>query len=58
MIWSQFENEYFNGEEWIKENIYYMGDLTKDSIDYTTDWRFKEIEGKRKQVKFIKLKYE
>lgn len=46
-------NETTKEPEWVKETIYYHGDLRE--IDLELDWRFKEISGKRKGVIFIRL---
>lgn len=46
-------NETTKEIEWIKETIYYHGNLRE--IDLELDWRFKEISGKRRGAIFIRL---
>jgi hypothetical protein len=57
MLYSVFESEFKtkidDKSQWVKDLQFYMGDLSKDLIHYETDWRFKEVLGKRKQVKFL-----
>lgn len=59
-VYSQFECEKLvvinDKKEWVKENVYYHGDLS--NIDLTRDWRFCEVKDKRKQLKFIGLVYD
>lgn len=38
-------------ESWLKETIYYYGDFT--NVDLNTDWRFREVPNKRKQLIFL-----
>lgn len=38
---------------WEKERNFYYGDLSKRDINWHTDWRFKEVPDKRKQVIFL-----
>ncbi len=56
-MWSVFENEFktkINEEvRWVKVLEFFAGDLSKSDIDFATDWRFCEVSGKRKQVKFL-----
>lgn len=59
-IYSEFQNHYYFYDikvkkgQWIKEKIYYRGDLS--TVDFANDWRFQEVLGKRKQVIFLGLK--
>ena len=40
--------------KWVKQYQFWNGDLTK--VDFTTDWRFKEVDKKRKLVKLMGTK--
>lgn len=60
MTWSKFETTFFDTQnivsperKWQTEIRYYKGDLS--SVDVSTDWRFKEVPGKRKESKFLGL---
>ena len=54
ITWSKFKLVYKSEKgDWLTDFIYYMGDLS--GVDFANDWRFKEVEGKRKQVQFIEL---
>lgn len=54
-IWSVFENHHAvdkNGKQkWVTELVFYKGDLSK--VDLATDWRFREVKGKRSQLKYL-----
>ena len=56
-MWSVFECECITKidkkYQWIKELRFFMGDLSKE--DFKNDWRFCEVDKKRKQVKFLGL---
>jgi len=58
-ILSQFYTEYYKINEltkegeWVGEVFYYYGDLSK--ADFKNDWRFKAVDGKRKEALFLKL---
>lgn len=45
-------NELTKEGEWIGKVIYYYGDLSK--VNFKNDWRFKGVEGKRKEALFLK----
>ena len=52
-LFSVFERTYKNGEQWITDLVFYKGDLS--CVDAENDWRFKEVFGKRKKLKFLGL---
>jgi len=52
MIYSKFSCTYLLNKTWITENRYYCGDHS--NFD-PSDWRFCEVVGVRKQLKFIEL---
>jgi hypothetical protein len=39
---------------WVNELVFYVGDLT--DVDLKSDWRFKEVKDKRKQLKLLGTK--
>lgn len=55
MMWSVFANHHVIEKEgkpqWVTELNFYMGDLS--DIDTATDWRFKEVNNRRSQSKFL-----
>jgi len=54
-MWSVFENEFKarvdDKYQWVKELNFYMGDMSDE--DLTNDYRFREVPGKRKQLRFL-----
>ena len=57
VTWSVFSAEYFSEVKkelmWRKKTFLYMGDLS--NVDMTTDWRFSDVEGKRRKCAFLGL---
>ena len=57
VTWSVFSCEYFievkKALVWKKHTFLYMGDLS--NVDMTTDWRFSNVEGKRRKCEFLGL---
>lgn len=57
ITWSVFSAEYFSEVKkelvWKKHTFLYMDDLS--NVDMTTDWRFKNVEGKRRKCEFLGL---
>ena len=53
--WSVFANHHVIEKEgkpqWVTELNFYMGDLSE--VDFATDWRFKKVENRRSQKKFL-----
>lgn len=54
-LWTVFANHHViekNGNrQWVTELNFYMGDLS--GVDFSTDWRFKEVKNRRLQLKFL-----
>jgi len=50
-LWSVFGNEHKVESDWIKELVFFWGDVS--DIDFSNDWRFKAVEGKKKQLMFL-----
>lgn len=55
ILYSKFKRSMFVKDKFVDGFIFYRGDLS--NADFETDWRFKEVPGKRKQVEFIELVY-
>ena len=51
--WSVFNTLYLEKDKWVQRTRLYMGDLTK--VNITSDWRFNDVEGKRKDCEFLGL---
>ena len=52
---SVFNTTHKTENGWTTERAYYRGDLSE--VDLSSDWRFKAVEGKRKQAEFIGFYY-
>jgi len=55
ILYSKFKRILLVKDKSIEEFIFYQGDLS--NADFETDWRFKEVPGKRNQLEFIELVY-
>lgn len=56
-VWTEFEATRFDidDKKWYTEKVYYKGDYR--NTDLKSDWRFKEVPGKRKELKPTRLVY-
>jgi hypothetical protein len=51
--WSAFQRVSIKDNELVADLIFYKGDFK--NVDPKTDWRLKEVVGKRKELKFLGL---
>lgn len=48
-----FQTAHFENGTWVTKLAFYTPNLDLDSIDMTTDWRFCEVPGRRKQAEYL-----